>query len=487
MAKKIIILLVLLTIAAFAFWLIFGAPKHPVAIIKVIDTAGKPIAGAIIKPDGLRPKKNGGHYSWTDAMPVKPTAVKTDANGIAHISYPHYVVERLETGEISFRVDHPDFCPDRPFRTVAAAPPANAKLLDRAKFIFAVATRRVVTRPDPVVLKRGAILKVAGYFDSKENRVTNIYPQVSTDWLYGRKDWTQTSDGYLITRRISEGSNAFRLASFPTNGSPLFSDIQTFNAVPGQTNEFFLKLGPGISLHGSLDNSAPRPIKNGKVEIQIFSNDINPPNRSYLQWTAWRPITPDGAFTFESLPTGHTEVVVLCDGFISTNGTNSQASMSSPQTFELTKRENQITIGMQPTATCEIKVLDDLGHPLPGAEVVFWPNVLWNNWGSTVFMNYLYNSEDLLQKTEIDWVKISTKLPRPFQGLTGTNGVVILSNLPPFNQPFSASSTNYEMPVLTNNWSDGERAIQVILKPGETTSATVRMQKKGTEFIHHRK
>jgi len=68
------------------------------------------VAGATIKPDGLRPKNNGGHYFWTDRFEVKPTPVTTDSSGVARVPYPHYVIEHLETGEISFSVDHPDFC-----------------------------------------------------------------------------------------------------------------------------------------------------------------------------------------------------------------------------------------------------------------------------------------------------------------------------------------------------------------------------------------
>jgi hypothetical protein len=485
MAKKLKILLIVLIVAAFASWLIFGIPHHPVAVLTVIDSSGKPIVGAVITPDGLRPKENGGHYMWTDDGPVKPVPVKTDAKGIARVAYPHYVIERLETGEISFRVDHPDFCPERPFRTVAASPPANAKLLDRAKFILAVVTRHVVTHPDPVVLKRGGILKVAGYIDSKENHITSLHPQTSSRMVHGQKEWLATPDGFLITRRIAEGSNAVRLVYLPTNGLPWFSEVQPFDASAGKTNEFLLALKPGLRLNGCLADSVPRPVTNGRVQIQIFSDIINT-THDYLTWASWRPINPDGTFTFESLPPGHGETVALCDGFISTNGPSKRRAISVPQPFELSDHEKQIVIGMQPTATCNITVHDDLGHPLPNAEVVFWPNVIWNNYGSTVFMDRLYKSEDLLLQTEINWVQLAKETPRLFQGLTGKSGVLVVSNLPPFDQPFNVGSTNYEMPVVTDSAGDGERTVQVELAPGQTTSATVKMQKIGTEFIHHR-
>ncbi|EEF58283.1 hypothetical protein [Pedosphaera parvula] len=485
MAKKTQLLLIILIVAAFVLWLAFGIPHHPVAILKVIDAAGNPVAGAIITPDGLRPKKNGGHYMWTDEAPVKPLPVKTDAKGIARVSYPHYVVERLETGEISFRVDHPDFCPDRPFRTVSASPPANATLLKKAQFFLAVITRHIVTHPDPVVLKRGGILKLAGYISSKENRITNFHPQVTTWMLHGEKEWLPTSDGFLMTRRILEGSNVVRLIYLPTNSPPWFSDLQPFNASSGQTNAFLLELKPGLRLNGCLADSVPRPVANGRVQLEIYSDIINS-NHDYLQWVSWRPVNADGTFTFESLPAGHGEIIALCDGFISTNGPNRRTSIRIPQPFKLSNGETQLVIGMQPTATCNITLLDEAGHPLPSAKVTFWPNVIWNDWGSTVFMDRLFKSEDLLRQQEINWAELSRNTPPMFRGLTDKNGVVVVSNLPPFNQPFMAESTNYEMPVITNSWNDGERSVQVQLTPGQTTSATVKMQKKGTDFIHHR-
>jgi hypothetical protein len=42
------------------------------------------------------------------------------------VLYPKYVLEKLETGQISFSVTHPDFVPDRPDRFVNGAPPHGA-------------------------------------------------------------------------------------------------------------------------------------------------------------------------------------------------------------------------------------------------------------------------------------------------------------------------------------------------------------------------
>ncbi|MDB6110817.1 MAG: hypothetical protein JWR69_2567, partial [Pedosphaera sp.] len=83
--------------AAFGFllllgWLVWSSPRHPVALIRVVDVAGKPVAGAVIRPEGLRTKPGpyvSGWYGWMtgkNGVPNKP--VSTDANGYAHVPYP---------------------------------------------------------------------------------------------------------------------------------------------------------------------------------------------------------------------------------------------------------------------------------------------------------------------------------------------------------------------------------------------------------------
>src|SRR5262245_10934815 len=87
-------------------WALFTRPRHPVALIRVVDAAGKPIQGALVRPDGMRTKPGpyaSGHYGWQGSPKSPPAAeVKTDANGEAWVAYPRFVFERIETGQISF-------------------------------------------------------------------------------------------------------------------------------------------------------------------------------------------------------------------------------------------------------------------------------------------------------------------------------------------------------------------------------------------------
>ena len=115
--------------------LFVSAPKHPIALIRVVDSAGKPVAGAVVRPEGLRTKPGpygSGWYAWSMAWgrptqnPVPPEKVRTDGDGYARVPYPKFVFERIETGKIIISVDHPEFVPTRPECVVAVAPPAGA-------------------------------------------------------------------------------------------------------------------------------------------------------------------------------------------------------------------------------------------------------------------------------------------------------------------------------------------------------------------------
>src|SRR5882762_4225241 len=129
-AIRLILLMALLCLTALLAWAVLSGPGHPVALLRVVDGAGKPIADAVIRPEGLRTKPGpyvSGWYGWRareSGVPNDP--VKTDAAGYAQVAYPKYVFERIETGTLCLSVDHPDYVPDRPERVVATAPPAGA-------------------------------------------------------------------------------------------------------------------------------------------------------------------------------------------------------------------------------------------------------------------------------------------------------------------------------------------------------------------------
>lgn len=491
MKKRTLITATLGVLLLLAGWVVLSTVTSPtpMAFIRVVDANGRPVAGAIITPDGLRPKKGGGHYWWGGEIEregVKAMAVTTDTAGYAKVAYPFYVHEKLETGEISFAVDHPDFCADRPFRTVAASPPANASLKEKFQYLGLRLIRRVRARPDPVVLQRGGIIKVRAHVGAKENVVPNVQADISNLWPAGTNFW-QHSGATLWTKKATAGETFLRAVHCPTNGPAMFSDVVTFNATAGATNEFDLELKPGVRLSGRLDQTVARPVRNGRVCINVYvtgkdGSSVAP------QWSGWRPLHADGTFVFESLPPGDLEIVGLCDGHISSNGAGRPGvgtGQRIPQSFPLTGREQRITLVMELTAACEIAVLDEAGQPLAGARAGFWPNVLWGGNGSSVFADNLYNSEDYFRKSETpDSKGIREMTKDDFHATSGTNGVALVRNLPSGNQDYSLSHTSYDMP-LNRTAGSASRSASVTLSAGTINRVVVRMRKKGSETLTH--
>src|SRR5262252_5635639 len=119
-ARRLTLLLGMLGLITLVLFALFPGTHNPVALLRVVDAKGKPIAGAIIRPNGLRTKPgpySSGWYSWQPrGMGVPNDPVTTDANGQARLPYPKYVFEKIETGTICLNVEHADFVPDRPER-----------------------------------------------------------------------------------------------------------------------------------------------------------------------------------------------------------------------------------------------------------------------------------------------------------------------------------------------------------------------------------
>jgi len=139
---------------------------------------------------------------------------------------------------------------------------------------------------------------------------------------------------------------------------------------------------------------------------------------------------------------------------------------------------------MEPTAQCEVTVLEEVGRPLAGAVAVFSPNVLWAGNGSTVFADSLFNSEDMLCNAhQPDREMVRERTNNDFRARSDDRGVALVE-LPAGSQSYSVSHTNYEMPIQ-RAFGSPQRSGSVQLSAGETTRVVVKMQKKGTEALTH--
>src|SRR5690606_34223048 len=78
--------------------------------IKVVDEDGNPVPKAKVTPTGLRLKlEMGSHYAYAPGIDRAELPVYTNEQGIASIPYPLYGLEKMETGAVTVRVEHPEF------------------------------------------------------------------------------------------------------------------------------------------------------------------------------------------------------------------------------------------------------------------------------------------------------------------------------------------------------------------------------------------
>jgi len=484
--SRIVSLVAIVTLIIVLAILLITAPKNPQAILRVVDASGKPIAGAVIQPNGLRVKPgpySGGWYGWSEErqhVPNRP--VTTDKNGLATVPYPFYVTEKLEAGTLCLAVEHPDYVAQSPERVVATALPHGAPWRSRLQDLFdRIRHHAIETRPDPIVLQKGATLRIT---------VTNLPPTGSGNLveqisrIYGDHDfWTEPAHGLLESHQISEGKHTGRVAFIQTNGTVWFSDVVAFNAVKNKTNNLTLAVNRGASVHGQLDKTVPRPVKRGRIVANAWPTGIKPEDGP-PQWHAWTPINEDGTFIIPSLPAGDLEIVALCNGFINTNGPG-KFNFRYPQKHQLGTSDLSVTVGMESTATLEVTLRDDTDKAVTNAIVATWPNVRWGEWGAVVFASDCYNTSDWTINR--DRIKSWMEDRNPdFQSTSDKNGIAVLSNLPPTTDALDVQHDRLALPVSTNGWAgEKTRAITLKLTTKQTNYLSLRLVPKEQSVISH--
>lgn len=486
LALRWTVLAAAIVVILLAVWLVKASPKNPIAMIRVVDGAGNPISGAVVQPEGLRTKQGpyvSGWYGWmtgTTAVPNPP--VRTGQDGYAVVPYPKYVFEEIETGTLCLSVNHPEFVPDRPECVVATAPPAGAPWRDWLDYLWRrLQGKGLIARSDPVVLQPGATLRIStapGVVVGEDKWFAKV-SGVSVD---DADFWLRPEPGVMLTSRLGGGVHSVRAVRFDTDGSAWFSDVMTITAVAGQTNDLEVTFKRGVTVRGQLDDSVPRPVTNGRVVVNILPQGLKPKN-SPPQWHGCGAVREDGSFEIASLPEGDLEIVALCNGYVSTNGPG-QTRMHYPQKHVLSTNDLAITIGMEPTARLEVRVTDDKGKPLPGVHVMTWPNVRYGEWSATILMSDCYNSSDrYLAKRdgEIDWGK-----PVPdFQGVSDTNGLAVLPNLPVTVAELAVKHPQFDLPAVGTATGRRERYASFTLSAGQTNRVSLRLEPSDQSPIRH--
>lgn len=351
--------------------------------IQVVDESGQPLEGVIVKPTGLRSRAySGSHYGWKDAYGSN-AAQETDAAGIATLSAPVYINEKIETGFLTADISHPGFTP------------LSHNNLDVSKSM------------QSVILKRGGSLTLDLKFEPGARPLQSVYI-FSTSNKYAEQEWSELPDGRISMTSLAPGVQHIYAASIVKNAPSLFSDVIQVNVEPGKSDVLNLTLKPGIRLAGLLDDAAPRPITQGEIALEVSLDD-----QHGLRWFDWTTIASDGTFSFESIPRGLAQFVAICDGWVTQRSIiEDQFHCVIPQSVELSRdaRDQQIVLTMEPTATLEVLVVDPAGHPIEGAQVFCASGVQWTDSSTSLVWGHGRSWKDYLGATEEERERYSQKL-----------------------------------------------------------------------------
>ena len=320
-------------------------------LFRVKDEHGAPVAGAEVRLDGLRRKsERGSVYAWRGEPDHGTTAV----DGTLKLPYPVWITLDDETASVVVFVHHPDFT------TYENQDCVLADTVD-------------------VVLQRGSVLVIAGWFGSKDNVVTDVKPRFSWDVDLKPDDWLPRRDGRLTTTRMKPGRHVVLLSWRSTEHGPCFSDLTPFETVAGEDQELFLELHPARTLRGRLGPEVPRPVVDGEVSVGVQLAGNGQDRNSFLDVHGTR-VQSDGTFEVTNLPAGTAQIVGVCKGFaaVTHDGTAEPGERRTPPEIDLRTVGEDYVLKMEPTAALELELRGPDGKPAADVVVNAWPNVCWS-------------------------------------------------------------------------------------------------------------
>ena len=251
------------------------APQQPdIEFIKcrvmVVDALGQPVQGAVVMPSGLRTsRRRGTHWGWSASAFGPLQKIKTDADGLAELSIPKYVMKKNEFGEVTWLVDDPEHVVYRADHDINADP-AIIKLKD--------GYRITVTAIDAETQK-----PIRGH----------LYARQSGRHYSRLREWKQTKSGELLSRPFDNEQITLRLIALTPGQPARFSDLITLRRRPNgrRVSLHNIRLQPGTRLEGQIDAAVPRPVVRGQVVAYISAGDQPGPRSRQRLWT-WSDETP---------------------------------------------------------------------------------------------------------------------------------------------------------------------------------------------------
>ena len=443
------------------------AGKQREKTVRIVDESGKPVVGATIVPSYITTKH--ANYPWHvkgiggSELPI----LTTDANGKVAIQIPRFAVpdEKIVPLKLICSVKHPDFA--------------------ETSFNEVTVTDDVLEDVATIVAKRGAQVDVAAFVGDQLLPMDRVYALLSTKSPADREDMKVNTKGWLQLPRLPAGEECMRMAYFPEDGPARFSEVRHLQLFDGDRFELRFEMKPSVSVNGRLDEGVPRPIKNGRVVAVVGEMTAG---RYFLEWHAWAKVKEDGSFKLEGLPQGELEVIALCDGYIAESGARPDANRNDeelnpdllrPQVFTIATAMDPITLKMTRTSDCQIHVLGPDARPVNGAKCSFSPGVSWWHGGGGGYCFPLHSTIESL--TDPKGMIERCRSDQLFTAETNADGKAVVKNLPSGALQFTIDHDDLELPM--GEW---DRYRYIDLTPGEQSDVTVRMQRKGKQFLGER-
>ena len=380
-----------------------------------------------------------------------------------------------------------------------------------------------------VAMKPGRVIRVRAV-DADQKILKQAVPLLAEHRVWGR-EFEPQKDGTFKSPSVSLKRKLMRVAAAQDDGPMLFSElIDVATAKPSEDGVLQLTLKPGTRIEGKLDDSVPRPINEGYVELCLVEAEDHKFGSGAWRWNDFTPVKPDGTFVFESVPGGgHAQIHVLVDGDISKKPTveSLKEYMREHKLAEETAIAQQlddfdyramrglfvtldqpvvtITVPCEKTASCDFLLLDPSGKPVPNVEVRFNPNGVFTFGRQFNPTGSMYESllVEGLRKNLTIWIGGDASLPHGREAKqqhewtdkwisrakSDADGRVRVRNLPGRGrESFHVEAKDYALPVspLLNDKDfakrslddDSDRYAVVELAPGETVEKTISLERK---------
>ncbi len=389
-------------------------------LFRVKDEHGAPVAGAEVRLTGMRRKtEHTSVFAWRGEPDHGTTAV----DGTVKLPCPVWVTLDDETASVVLFVHHPDFV------TFEQQDCPLAESVD-------------------VVLQRGSVLVIAGWFGTKENVITNVTPRFSWEVDLKPEDWLPRRDGRLTTTRMKPGAHVVLLEWTSPEHGACFSDLTSFETVAGEDQELLLELHPSKTLRGRLGPEVPRPVVDGEVSVGVQSGG----GTGFLE-VREALVKSDGTFEVQNLPAGQAQIAGVCKGFAAVANDNPFVLgrlLGGPE-IDLRTLDEPYVLKMEPTATLELELRGPDGKPAAGVRVDAWPNVCWEVGACGSYEH------------------------RTWTATTGADGRARIEDIPAGEHGFGVEHAELD---LRGEGENGDRHRRAIFVSGETVTLAFDLVKK---------